>query len=175
MTIFSRTETLRQQFNDTIGQWIGFLDRFTLAQLHQRPSEYAWSLGQVYVHLIDDTDYFVEQMIQAMASGSANSTRDMHPEARRFFAANAFPDLKLSNPYNRLDLPQPASVESLRTQLTRIRDRVNGLCEQPEFSSSTGKTAHPGLQFFSATEWLQFAEMHLRHHLHQKDRISSLF
>jgi hypothetical protein len=34
-----------------------------------------------------------------------------------------------------------------------------------------GKTKHPGLGFFNANEWLQFAEMHLRHHLKQKERI----
>lgn len=34
-----------------------------------------------------------------------------------------------------------------------------------------GKTKHPGLDYFSAIEWLQFAEMHLRHHLRQKKRI----
>ena len=27
-----------------------------------------------------------------------------------------------------------------------------------------GKTKHPGLNYFTAKEWLQFAEMHLRHH-----------
>ena len=34
-----------------------------------------------------------------------------------------------------------------------------------------GKTKHPGLGYFSAEEWLQFAEMHFRHHLRQKKRI----
>ncbi|SDL74188.1 DinB family protein [Siphonobacter aquaeclarae] len=167
-------EALRQQFNETIGQWIGFLDHYTLAQLQYRPSEEAWSLGQVYVHLIEDTEYFVEQIITAMGSGTEHATEPMHPEAKRFFAANAFPDLKIENPYNRLDLPQPASTEELRVRLVRIRDRVNGLTEEPAFSTSVGKTAHPGLRYFSAQEWLQFAEMHLRHHLRQKDRISGM-
>jgi hypothetical protein len=34
-----------------------------------------------------------------------------------------------------------------------------------------GKTKHPGLNYFTAKEWLQFAGMHLRHHLKQKKRI----
>jgi hypothetical protein len=34
-----------------------------------------------------------------------------------------------------------------------------------------GKTKHPGLGYFSAHEWLQFADMHFRHHLRQKKRI----
>jgi hypothetical protein len=38
-------------------------------------------------------------------------------------------------------------------------------------SQFNGKTKHPGLGYFSAKEWLQFANMHFRHHLRQKKRI----
>jgi hypothetical protein len=34
-----------------------------------------------------------------------------------------------------------------------------------------GKTKYPGLNYFTAKEWLQFAGIHLRHHLKQKKRI----
>jgi len=36
-----------------------------------------------------------------------------------------------------------------------------------------GKSKHPGLGYFSAEEWLQFAEMHFRHHLTQKKLIDN--
>jgi hypothetical protein len=38
-----------------------------------------------------------------------------------------------------------------------------------------GKTKHPGSNYFTAKEWLQFAEIHLRHHLKQKKRIDDFF
>ena len=34
-----------------------------------------------------------------------------------------------------------------------------------------GKAKHPGLNYLNASEWLQFADMHMRHHLRQKKRI----
>jgi hypothetical protein len=34
-----------------------------------------------------------------------------------------------------------------------------------------GKTKHPGLHYFNADEWLQFADMHFRHHVKQKKKI----
>ena len=34
-----------------------------------------------------------------------------------------------------------------------------------------GKTQHPGLGFLDALEWYQYTEMHMRHHIRQKDRI----
>jgi hypothetical protein len=33
------------------------------------------------------------------------------------------------------------------------------------------KTKHPGFHYLNAIEWLQFIEMHFRHHLKQKKRI----
>ena len=42
-------------------------------------------------------------------------------------------------------------------------------------NSLQGKTQHPGLGYFNATEWLQFATMHLRHHFKQKKRIEEYF
>ncbi|HEV9036934.1 MAG TPA: hypothetical protein VGQ51_09945 [Puia sp.] len=38
---------------------------------------------------------------------------------------------------------------------------------------ATGKTRHPGLHYFNSLEWLQFAEMHMRHHFRQKKRIDA--
>jgi hypothetical protein len=48
---------------------------------------------------------------------------------------------------------------------------VNALYRSHDFTSSKGKTRHPGLLFFSALEWLRFTEMHMRHHFRQKKRI----
>jgi hypothetical protein len=40
-------------------------------------------------------------------------------------------------------------------------------------SSVQGKAMHPGLHYLSAREWLQFSEMHFRHHLRQKERLDA--
>ena len=48
---------------------------------------------------------------------------------------------------------------------------MNDAAAQIENNKSRGKTKHPGFNYFNAIEWLQFAEMHLRHHLKQKERI----
>jgi hypothetical protein len=41
-------------------------------------------------------------------------------------------------------------------------------------SSFKGKAKHPGLVYFSAIEWYQFAEMHFRHHFWQKKKPDAL-
>lgn len=47
-------QTFLQQFNETIDKWIIALDQYTLEMLCQKPQAGSWSLGQVYVHIIDD-------------------------------------------------------------------------------------------------------------------------
>jgi len=51
---------------------------------------------------------------------------------------------------------------------------MNALAALIPASDFKGKTKHPGLLYFNAGEWLQFATIHLRHHLRQKKRIDTL-
>jgi hypothetical protein len=166
----NKAGVLIQRFNETIDQWIVALDNYTLEMLHQKPRPGSWSVGQVYVHITDDTKYFIGQMSLALAS-NADSEKDMHPDARSLFQNNGFPDMLITGPATDDTVPQPKSKEELNQSLVATRQKANRLCAIYDLSVSTGKTRHPGLLFFSALEWLQFAEMHLRHHFRQKKRI----
>ena len=163
-----------RQFDVTIQQWIDQLNDYTLEQLHRLPRPGSWSLGQVYVHIIDDTSWFVEQMEAALLTG-ADSDKDMHPDGRRMFDNNSFPDVQIEGPATNTFIPQPATREELELRLSDIKTAVDRLFSGVDVAvSPAGKTRHPGLGFFSAVEWLQFAEMHMRHHLRQKQRIDAV-
>ncbi|TDX02059.1 DinB family protein [Dinghuibacter silviterrae] len=154
---------LIKAFNDTISQWIEALDHYTPGMLVYAPAPGSWSIGQVYTHLIDDTGFFVTQMKAALVTDQQGA---MHEDGQRMFARGGFPDVLIEGPATGKVLPQP---EHPRQALLAIREEVNRL----DFTRPSGKTRHPGLGYFSALEWLQFAEMHLRHHLRQKARIDA--
>lgn len=164
---------LLKAFNTTIEIWIDALDDYSLERLRQPPNEGSWSLGQVYRHILDDTEWFVGQMAGALQTRE-NSDKEMHEDARRMFRNNGFPDVQIQGPATDLFIPQPESKEELRGRLVAIKMKVNQLFGNSDFSPAGGKTRHPGLLFFSAGEWLQFAEMHMRHHLRQKQRIDEV-
>lgn len=166
----SKADMLLQQFNETIEQWIGYLDHYSLDMLRQQPDAQSWSLGQVYVHIIDDTRYYIEQMKAALLT-DANGDKEMHAFARTIFDNNGFPDALLQGPSTNAAMRQPESKDELLQHLVSIKQEVNTLCTRFHIATSTGKSAHPGFYFFSAQEWLQFAEMHMRHHFRQKKRI----
>ncbi|MCF6406866.1 DinB family protein [Chitinophaga filiformis] len=167
----SKTVTLLHQFNQTIQQWIDQLDSYSIEMLRQRPQADAWSLGQVYVHIIEDTGFYVEQIKAALAAKNSNAERSMRTQARIMFEKNDFPDLALENPFNDINMQQPQRKEELLHALIRIKDEVNSVFDKIDPSTANGKTEHPGFAFFNAFEWLQFGEMHMRHHLRQKKRI----
>jgi len=166
----NREITLLQAFNETIQKWIDFLDEYTLEMLCQKPDDNSWSLGQVYTHITDDTTWFVEQMTAAMQT-RADSDKEMNENARTMLRNNSFPDILIEGPATGIVIKQPESGDEVRQKLLAIKADVNYLYAAFDPSKVIGKTRHPGLRYFNTLDWLQFAEMHMRHHFRQKKRI----
>jgi len=161
------------KLNSTLSQWIDAVDDYSLEQLRRQPQEGSWSLGQVYTHILDDTEWFVGQMKAALAT-KENRDKEMHADAKQMFRNDSFPDLQIQGPATNLAIAQPQSKEEMVRRLKAIKTTVNKLFSVDELWRIGGKTRHPGLLYFSAGEWLQFAEMHMRHHLRQKARIDKI-
>ncbi len=157
-------------FNHTIDLWIEELDRYNFDQLCIKPSPKSWSLGQVYMHLVYDTTYYLEQ-INICISTNENSTEEASPEAKAMFLNNEFPDAVLEGAPTNFLIPQPGSKQELENSFRNLKDKINKIWMLISTSRFKGKSKHPGLNYFNAYEWFQFAEMHFRHHLRQKKRI----
>jgi hypothetical protein len=169
-----KADVLLRHFNETLQQWIAWLDNYSLATLLRKSRPGAWSLGQMYIHLLVSTEHFIKQAKLAAATGD-NRDEPMHENARWMFDHNSLPPRILEGPDNDSNIPQPGTKEEIAVRLARIRDDINGETVAAALSGSGGKTRHPGLLYFSAREWLQFAEMHLRHHFLQRQRIEDQF
>ena len=156
----------------TLDTWIDALSQYDFQQLCAKPSPASWSIGQVYMHLIENTVYFIEQA-KICASSNDNITGEPSGAAKAMFANNSFPDEILEGPPENAATPQPLSKAQLIVELNRIKSESEEISVLITASQFKGKTKHPGLNYFSANEWLQFAEMHLRHHLRQKARIDA--
>ena len=109
--------------------------------------------------------------MRAALTSDANSDKDKHDDAKVMFANNMFPAIRIEGASTNESVRQPVSKEELFDLLRAIRKEANDLAAKHDFDKSMGKTRHPGLLYFSAAEWLQFTEMHMRHHFRQKERI----
>ena len=162
---------LVSDFNQTIDVWLTELDRYSLIQLCEKPLSANWSVGQIYIHLLYASKYQLEQ-VKVCASTNDNEWEEASAAAKTMFRNNEFPDLLIKGPHSNDLTPQPQSKEQLIKELLNLKNEINtSILDLLSSNSCRGKTKHPGLLYFNAMEWLQFAEMHLRHHLRQMKRI----
>lgn len=161
---------LIDNFNRTLNTWIEALDRYDLKTLYTKPSPQSWSLGQVYSHIINDTTFYIGQ-IKICAATDEYAHDEMSPDGKTMLLKNDFPDEMLEGPSTNSVIPQPESKEQLIADLLKLKADMNAAFLLMSKSLLKGKTKHPALHYFSAEDWLQFAEMHLRHHFRQKKRI----
>jgi len=158
-------------FNRTIDTWINDLERYTTYQLHLRSGAKGWSLGQVYMHLIEETKYYIEQM-ESCLKYNEHAHEQMDERGKVMFANNSFPDRRIKgDPFISEKVPQPESRAQLQKDMLQLKQEINEIGNKVISSDTVGKAVHPGHGYFSAREWLQYAEMHMRHHLKQKSRL----
>lgn len=162
---------LTGQVNDIINTWISELEHYSFARLCIKPNN-SWSLGQLYMHLVADTNFYIEQA-KACLNSSEHLTEEALPFAKKMFLNNDFPDAIIEGAPSNAYIPQPESKEQLMKDLLNLKEEINQVGVLVSQTTVRGKTKHPGLGYFSAEEWLQFAGMHFRHHLRQKKRIDA--
>ena len=173
--IFSQLNTTKvkpliDQLDKILQSWITYLDEYSFHQLLAKPSLISWSVGQLYLHLIETTTFYLEQ-VAICISESGNEKEEAAPEAVEMFLNNEFPDTEIVGPSSNDNTPQPSSKEELVEYFMNLRAQLEVIADNFSRATSQGKTRHPGLKYFSAIEWLKFSEMHLRHHLRQKTRV----
>ncbi len=158
--------------NDSIQDWIEMVEANNYAFLCKQPTSNSWSLGQVVVHLIEQTEYYLNQMAICNCSNE-NVLEAMTPAGITMFQQNSFPNIIIEGPASNALTPQPRSKEELLTSLTSIKQEMASMANTIPASQFKGKTKHPGLGYFNAAEWWQFTAMHFRHHVRQKERIEN--
>lgn len=183
------TKEILRKFEDTVSGYLQELDRFTLEQLLWKPTADEWSLGQMYMHLIQSAQFMqlrnVALCLSPKDDPAVSSTRKTK-QGENLFAAGSFPPDRIHVPASPQYTPtQPGSKEQLADGL---RDTVRRMVEiEPAVASAvdqmtpaqveTGYEApvhlvdHPRLGGLNALEWFCLVEMHYRHHLHQKKRL----
>ncbi|PWU01917.1 MAG: hypothetical protein C5B52_06520 [Bacteroidetes bacterium] len=163
---------LLDEFNLTIDFWIKSLDDYDLVQLLKSPGTGSWSMGQLYNHIIGEMLFQAEQ-IYACAQRNMNVEKSPNDEGKKMLERNDFPDMLIEGPPTNEHVVNPIGKEELIEGINSSKLLINRAYEFAINSPLNGKTEHPGLGFFGADEWLQFCEMHLRHHIRQKSRIDN--
>lgn len=62
-----------RSLHQTLALWETELGGYSLKQLRRKPDKDSWSLGQVYVHLLDETASYNFRQIEECISGNENA------------------------------------------------------------------------------------------------------
>ncbi|WP_132051895.1 DinB family protein [Pseudocnuella soli] len=157
---------------DALIEWKHALAQYNDVMLLQKPAEGGWSMGQLYMHLIDETSFYLTQ-VEACLCSLQNNEQEPTAEGKAMLAANSFPDMRIEGPPTNALVQQPAEKAQLITAFDNLLQTLQNLNAQIKGNTGIGKTTHPGLGYLNAGQWAQFAAMHLRHHLRQKARIDA--
>ncbi|WP_127586912.1 DinB family protein [Paenibacillus koleovorans] len=180
-------ETLRQ-FEETVSGYIRELDGSSLDQLLWKPAEDAWSLGQMYIHLIRSAHMQLRNAALCLEPGGSPeaSWAGKTKPGEELFKKGSFPPDRIQVPPSpQYTPPQPESKEQL---VDGLRDTVRLMVEieptiasefdpvtqvrlEPGKESVRNTVLHPRLGGLNALEWFRLIEMHYRHHLLQRMRL----
>ncbi|MEC0227188.1 DinB family protein [Paenibacillus alba] len=168
------TQTL-QKLEEIIHLYEAELTEFSMEQLTRQPSETEWSLGQVYVHLIQTSLYMqirnIETCLQP-SEATVNAIAGKTQAGEAVFEAASFPPIKISVPASPQYTPsQPLDKEQIMNGLQAVLSKLKEIQPQLETAPVHQTAAHPRFGGLHAKEWFQLIEMHFRHHRLQIDRL----
>lgn len=166
------TKTVLQNFGKTSELWLNALDKYTEEEFKIKPADDAWSLGQVYAHLIKAATFFQFERINECVSSDEHSLEPMNERTRDIYKMGGFPPIEVKVPIEFQPTPaQPENKEEARTKLKEVIALMPEYAAKIDSASYHGKAQHRALGYLNAIEWFELIDMHFRHHLRQKEKI----
>lgn len=161
-----------QRWEKVSQQWMAALDNYSEEELLRQPEEGAWSIGQVYVHLLGSAQFFHLAHVKTCLASNDNSEKSKKMPGIISYFLGIFPPIKIKVPPSpQYTPPQPKSREALRESYANLQKAMTETAAAIENTTFKGKSEHPAFGFVSAPEWFQMIEMHFHHHLRQKGRL----
>ena len=165
-------QSILQKFDQVFSKWENALDDYSEADFLRRPTPDSWSIGQVYVHLINSVLGFHARQVEACLANDDHVNASKKGPGKIIYLINGFLPVKVKVPPSETYTPKPpAGKEEVKKGLALVKSKMKDLAPKVDASASMGKTEHPALGYLNALEWYQLIEMHYRHHLRQKGRI----
>ncbi|USB33048.1 DinB family protein [Paenibacillus sp. YPG26] len=169
-----KTSVIVQDLKQLTSHYLENVERLSLQQLQQVPSEGGWSLGQMYMHLIGTALHMQLKNAERCLSGNGDPFEEpAKTEAgTKIFELGGFPPVRVQVPPSPQYTPaQPESKEQLVAGLHQAAAKMEELEARVNESAEEHRAVHPRLGALTALEWFALTEMHYRHHLLQEERL----
>lgn len=170
------TKEVLKSFELTVERYLAELTKLNMDKIHRKLNEEDWSIGQMYVHLIQSAFMHLHNVEQCLAGNEStfNPTKEKTEQGKIVFKLEQFPAVRIKVPASPNYTPQPPEsmeqlVEGLHSVVERMRNTESVLLQVPV----SNKIIHPAFGALNAQEWFMLIEMHYRHHFLQLDRLKT--
>ncbi|MCM3133457.1 DinB family protein [Paenibacillus polysaccharolyticus] len=173
------TNEILNSFETTVERYVAELNLLNMDELLRKENEEEWSIGQMYMHLIQSALFMQLRNIEHCLAKDEH-TVDVDAKktelGSQVFDAEQFPPVQVKVPASPQYTPwQPESKEQLAQGLQQVVDRMRGVAvvldEVTTGVTPSRKVLHPRLGALNAQEWFHLIEMHYKHHFLQLDRL----
>lgn len=163
-----------KEFEKIAGDWIKDVELYSDGQFLRKPDEHQWSIGQVYVHLIQSAlNYHMQQIRQCVEKKGTEIRGGKKVPGKIAYLLGRIPPVRVHVPPSPAYTPaQPVSKQDVIVRLHDVIRSVQEIRETAESASLTHKTAHPGFGYLNAQEWYRLIPMHYHHHRLQQKRLN---
>ncbi|MFE5319212.1 DinB family protein [Paenibacillus sp. NPDC056579] len=171
------TAEASQAFETIVERYLIELEGLDMEQLIKKPNEEEWSIGQMYMHLIQSAQFMhLNNVDQCLAGGNAtiDAMEEKTERGKEAFELGSFPPVRIRVPASPQYTPkQPESKEQLAEGIRGVVERMKRTESALSKVHESKKILHPGFGALSAIEWFLLVEMHYRHHLLQLETLKT--
>lgn len=174
MNTYKTFDTL-QEFNLVNSEWESSLDQYSQAQLNYKPSPSDWSIGQVYIHILDAGLLYMLKKVERCLIEIENLDKGLSSYGKRLFEENSFPEIEIKIPGSEKNQPlNPESKNEISDRLSSLKSAMVEMDQKLKVNPSSGKSPHRFFDYLDAYEWFHLIPIHMRHHLRQKTKLENL-
>jgi hypothetical protein len=172
-----QAEKVYKKFLELAKYYLKELDYYGKNQFKYKPSDGAWSLGQLYDHLINGTYAFhLKEIENCLAHKHGRDGGPKRFKGKLIFFLNGFPKMKIkgisASKYTPAQPESPVKMKDEVYRFIKVMQKVSKDIDQA--NNPTYKTLHPSFGMLTALEWYMVIEMHFRHHIKQKTKLDEV-
>jgi len=148
---------------------------YTELQFETQPHPQAWSLAQMYEHLLVSSHFFMRQIQKCLKKEKGQPEGSKNEAGENVYKYKSFPPIKIKPPQAYEVVMEARPKSEYLSQLTAIDEAYQNILELVLKDEGNYKVLHAALGWLNAQEWYMMQEIHLKHHFRQKKGIRRIF
>ena len=149
------------------------LKHYSDEQFQYKNDEETWSLGQMYEHICNASNYFfLANIVRCLEKRKGQMGGEKNQFGDNLYFYGGFPPRKFQVP----EVIRPPEIVAKKREeyvpiLSKILDDAQKLILPVSLDNGEYKCIQPAFGWLNAYEWFYLLEMHTRHHLRQKKEL----